>query len=247
MERIAPLKSFHAAESTAYVEFLSVKGAQAALEMAAAHGGTIEISSSVRVILTQPTTKHLGAGSIPTQPSVSHQEWFASVLSAPVAPISDNSNDRVDTTTEVSKKMSTATICVPPTRRSKEVSDPASRPQHVCMLCLRKFPSRENLERHEQRSLMHKQALAKRSGRRRRPVTEAIVPSKLADPSPPELAPLPASSKGSQLLSKLGWVAGSGAGVRAQGITAPLSASGMGGRTASTRHGLGAVDARKPS
>lgn len=122
------------------------------------------------------------------------------------------------------------------------------KPPHVCMLCLRKFPSGEKLQRHELRSILHKQNLktsqmhsSSRSSTHNS--DQRPVPVTPPTSSPPVEAPIPASSKGSQLLLKMGWIHGAGAGSRAQGITTPLNAVAIGGRGANKKTGLGSSNA----
>lgn len=122
--------------------------------------------------------------------------------------------------------------------------------RNFCYLCMRQFQDAASVNKHERLSQLHRdnlqneeaksRALAKlaKHGINQQPATEyrdrakerrqAFAPGKTAGskPSAPkkeEEPPIPSTSKGASLLSKMGWSEGSGLGAQGTGVTAPIA------------------------
>ena len=123
--------------------------------------------------------------------------------------------------------------------------------RHCCYLCMRQFKTAAEVNKHERLSQLHRDNLQNEElksramdklakNRDQHPTTEyrdrarerrqafgsskqsakAKVPTQ---PKEEEEAPVQASSKGAELLGKMGWSAGSGLGAKGTGVTAPIA------------------------
>ncbi|OXV09604.1 hypothetical protein Egran_02633 [Elaphomyces granulatus] len=144
-----------------------------------------------------------------------------------------------------SKGASPGDVAGPPNQSYADVN------RHCCYLCMRQFKTAAEVNKHERLSQLHRdnlqneelksRAMAKLAKNRdQHPTTEyrdrarerrqafgsskqsakAKVPTQ---PKEEEEAPVQASSKGAELLSKMGWSAGSGLGAKGTGVTAPIA------------------------
>mmetsp|Transcript_25876 Transcript_25876/g.41862 ORF Transcript_25876/g.41862 Transcript_25876/m.41862 type:complete len:518 (-) Transcript_25876:2452-4005(-) len=125
-----------------------------------------------------------------------------------------------------------------------------ARVQFACLLCMRKFKSKEKLERHNNLSLMHQTNLGRQDNYQDRAKARRTLFGQSDNPDEQQQVknhilntPIDVRNKGASLLQSMGWSYGEGAGKDAEGIVNPIDAIKIGGRTG--RAGIGAKKVRK--